>query len=104
VLDGGRGADKFAFLSQDDGVDTIVDFVSGLDRLQLDDAGFSALARGRLDAGQFVNGGVALDADDFLIYDGSALFYDSDGNGAAAAVQIAELNGATLFADDILVL
>ncbi|MBR8828338.1 MAG: hypothetical protein DSM107014_10655 [Gomphosphaeria aponina SAG 52.96 = DSM 107014] len=53
---------------------------------------------------QFVLGTAALDADDRFIYNkaGGALFYDVDGLGGTAQVQIATLTGApTLAASNI---
>ena len=51
-----------------------------------------------LDAGEFVSnsGGIAGDADDFLLYDSDTgnLYYDADGNGAGARILIASLTGA----------
>jgi Ca2+-binding RTX toxin-like protein len=108
VLDGGDGADImlgyggadiFAFTTMPGGgnLDTIVDFVQGVDRIALDDAVFAGLGGpGPLDANAFVTGAAALDADDRLIYNQATgqLFYDADGSGAGAAVHFATLQGA----------
>ncbi len=88
------------------GSDTIADFVSGTDHLSLDNDFFAAFtATGAIVAGNLVQGAgaVALDADDYLIFDAStnALYYDADGSGAGAAVQFAALTGvASLAAAD----
>ena len=102
TLTGGLGQDVFRFDTTPNATtnrDTITDFVAGSDRIQLENAIFTSLtAPGTLAAGFFRSGpGVtaALDTDDFLIYDTSsgALFYDADGSGVTAAVQIVGLTG-----------
>ena len=78
------------------GVDIITDFVSGSDHLALNDDFFAALTSG-VSVGNLVQGAgaVALDANDFLIFDSTngALYYDADGNGAGLATQFATLTG-----------
>ncbi|HYI49007.1 MAG TPA: DVUA0089 family protein, partial [Allosphingosinicella sp.] len=100
VLIGGSGADTFAFTTTlgAGNVDTIVDFnpmVFDLIRLA-GGAGepFAALAAGFLQGGTVRIGTAALDDNDYLIYDSTtgAVFYDADGNGAAAAVQFATVS------------
>ena len=79
------------------GVDTITDFDGTEDRLLLEDFIFSAIG-GALDAGEFVSnsGGVAGDANDFLLYDSDtgSLYYDADGSGTGVRILIATLTGA----------
>jgi Ca2+-binding RTX toxin-like protein len=100
VLTGGDGEDTFVFATALNGatnVDTIGDFVSGTDRIELDDAVFTGLAMGTLDTQTF---------EDHFVYDtmSGALYYDADGAGAGAAVQVATLTGApALQASDLLV-
>jgi Ca2+-binding RTX toxin-like protein len=91
VLTGGAGGDIFSF--RDLSSDTITDFNVVDDTIQLDHAVFSALAVGAVNAANFVTGTAAVDSNDYLIYNTStgALFYDLDGSGSAAAVQIALL-------------
>ncbi|SIR39768.1 Hemolysin-type calcium-binding repeat-containing protein [Aromatoleum tolulyticum] len=109
VLTGGAGADIFVF-DNFGGVDTITDFVHGTDTIAFDNSVFTALTTdGDLAAGNFVSGAgaVALDADDFLVFDSTsgALYYDADGNAAGAAVLIANVNvGSGLASDDITVI
>jgi len=98
LLTGGAGADQFHFTTALGGgnIDQITDFAPGVDRIVLaGEAGepFAALAAGNLTVSAFRNGAVALDANDFLLYDSStgALFYDVDGSGAGAAVRFATL-------------
>jgi Ca2+-binding RTX toxin-like protein len=111
-LGGGGGADTFHFSSAIDGapnVDTINGFVSGTDRLRLDNDVFLGLLAGDLAPGRFVAGpGLASgqDANDRIVYDTTTgrLYYDSDGNGAGAAIAFATLGaGTTLLVSDILV-
>jgi serralysin len=118
VLDGGAGvdilvglggADTFAFTTGLGGgnVDWVYDFVSGTDKIALDDAAFPGLGLGTLSAGAFRAGATAQDADDRILYDSSsgALYFDADGAGGAAAVQFATLGaGTTLVVSDFLVI
>jgi Ca2+-binding RTX toxin-like protein len=109
TLVGYGGADTFAFTSAlgAGNVDVIADFVSGTDKIALDDAVFTALGLGALSANTFVIGSAALDADDRIIYNSSngALYYDADGAGGQAAVQFATLSGApALTASDFTVI
>lgn len=106
VLTGGAGADDFRFdsLSRSDS-DRIRDFSTLEDTIELDTSVFTAFgdALGDLAADHFVANaeGVARDADDFLVYetDTGRLFYDADGNGDGAAVQIAVIGANLDFTD-----
>ena len=103
VLTGFGGADSFAFTSALGGgnVDRIGDFVAADDTILLDDAVFTGLALGALDADAFVIGTQAADASDRIIYNSAtgALLFDADGSGgASAAVQFATLDGAPFIA------
>ncbi|MEI6797854.1 MAG: hypothetical protein WCO04_01395, partial [Pseudomonadota bacterium] len=97
VLTGGDGADRFVF-EQDGGIDHITDFTSGSDHIQIAGSLVDKLGtQTSLLSGAFyaADGAVAgHDADDRLIYNTStgALYYDIDGSGATAAVQIAVLD------------
>ncbi|KJV06323.1 hypothetical protein VZ94_12060 [Methylocucumis oryzae] len=98
TLNGGDGFDTFIFNSPLDGtVDTIIDFNPVQDTIQLDAAIFSAFtAAAGIQADNFTSNstGLALDANDFLIYNNvsGALLYDADGSDAgASAVQFAQL-------------
>ena len=91
------GADIFLFNTPFDAagnVDVVVDFNVVDDTILLEASAFASIPTGALPAERFVVGTAALDADDNILYDSStgALYYDSDGNGAAAAVQFAELS------------
>jgi len=112
TLTGGADADRLVFDTApgSSNVDTITDFSAGADKLQLDHLVFSGLGTGPgLSATMLVAGPsltLAQDADDHLIYNTSngALYYDADGVGGDAAIQIATLTGIpTLMATDFLI-
>lgn len=109
LLAGFGGADSFRFSTAlgPGNVDAIADFVSGTDRIRLDDAVFAGVGGlGALAAGAFVTGTAAGDADDRIIYNGATgqLFFDADGSGAGAAVLFATLTGhPTLVASDFVI-
>jgi Ca2+-binding RTX toxin-like protein len=113
VLTGGAGNDIFRFdtmLNASTNLDTITDFATGFDDIQLENAIFTSLtATGALNAGNFIGGAgvtAAADANDYLIYDSTtgALYYDPDGTGSAAATQFVTLSaGLGLSAGDFMV-
>ncbi|GKS68043.1 hypothetical protein W03_00470 [Nitrosomonas sp. PY1] len=93
TLTGGTGKDTF-FIGSTDAFDTITDFsVAGDDIIELDNDVFTSVGWGELANEQFRVGSKALDSDDFIIYNNAtgAIFYDADGNGAGAALQIAKV-------------
>jgi serralysin len=109
VLNGGAGADLLVFADAlgAGNVDTVQGFVSGQDRLLVENAVFTGLATGTLSAGAFATGTAAQDADDRFIYNSTTgeLLFDADGNGAGAAIQFASFAPATiLIAGDIVVI
>jgi Ca2+-binding RTX toxin-like protein len=110
TITGGAGSDRFTFNNRNEGIDTITDFLSSQgDKIALSAAGFgSGLAAGvAITAAQFVLGTTALNASNRLIYNTitGRLFFDGDGTGTLAAIQIATLSSKpTLTASDILVL
>ncbi|PAX09365.1 M10 family metallopeptidase C-terminal domain-containing protein [Sphingomonas lenta] len=99
TLIGLGGADTFAFTAAPgtSNVDTVQDFASG-DLLGLASDVFAGVADGGVQAGEFVLGTAAQDADDRLVYDQATgrLFYDADGSGAGAAVLFAQLAAGTV--------
>lgn len=128
TLTGGGGADKFVFGKVHEqiitgssttvqtytdtafnltGVDTITDFLHGTDKIELHTDQFAALLAGFSGANLVVGAGAtALDANDYILFNTTTkmLSYDADGNGAGAAVNIAQLLGVTTFtASDIVV-
>ena len=127
TLTGGYGSDTFAFgkiwtqtvTGDDDEVqwyenvgvdltnadtDTITDFASGVDKIELNTDQFASLVG--FNAGNLVVGSGPLDADDYLVFNTSTntLQYYADGNGGSAAIDIAILTGvSSITAADIVV-
>lgn len=98
TLTGGAGADRFVFDSAlgNTNIDRITDFAKNSDKLVLDDDIFGKLGVGpaagkAISSANYKMGTAAADTDDYLIYNPSTdkLFYDVDGNGPRAAIQIA---------------
>lgn len=102
TLTGGAGADRFNFYDPAiEGIDQITDFNVAEDVIGIYvgenapsafiDAGLALNAP--IAANQFQTGAAAADGDDRFIYNSAtgALFFDVDGNGAAAQIQIATL-------------
>jgi len=112
ILTGGIGNDLFSFSSALSGtnIDTISDFVSGTDRIGLSASIFTKLLNDTDLSDNLVvvaSGTKARDTNDYLIYNTTtkALYYDADGIGTGAVVQIATLtNTATLGANDFVVI
>lgn len=80
------------------GVRQIADFVSGQQKIVLDDKAFSALqGDSNLSDNLWVKDGTTLqDQNDFLVFDvaASMLFYDADGSGSGSPVAFVQLVGA----------
>jgi Ca2+-binding RTX toxin-like protein len=102
-LYGGAGSDAFVFNKKPNKVnsfDRIYDFKSGEgDKLFLDNAVFKKLgaagtidAPAKLDATMFRTSN-ARDKNDYLTYKGGVLYYDADGSGKGAAVEIVKVRG-----------
>ncbi|NCR72045.1 MAG: hypothetical protein GPI93_13035 [Microcystis aeruginosa LG13-12] len=110
TITGGAGGDRFTFNNRNEGIDTITDFLSSQgDKITVSAGGFGGgLAAGvAITAAQFVLGTTALNASNRFIYNTitGGLFFDGDGTGTLAAIQIATLSSKpTLTASDILVL
>ena len=110
ILVGLGGSDTYAFTSNlgPGNVDTIDQFAPGSDRIALDDAVFTGIgAPGALSAAAFATGAGAADSSDRIVYNAATgqLFYDSDGNGAAAQIQFAALApGLALSSTDFIVI
>jgi Ca2+-binding RTX toxin-like protein len=93
------GADRFRFdtLETSASKDTIKDFEHGIDRLEISKAAFTVFMGdldGLLDPAQLAFGTKATTSDHRLIYDQikGALYYDADGAGGAAQIQIAQFS------------
>jgi Ca2+-binding RTX toxin-like protein len=96
TLTGGGGADRFRFdvLETTANKDTVKDFVRGTDVIELSRSAFSALSgygAGALNANELALGTKATLPGQNLVYNAAtgALFYDNDGSGVQAQVQIA---------------
>lgn len=107
TFDGGAGQDDFIFRDGPGSVLQITGIAVGDDDFVFGRQNFNGDADndGILDSGTFVSGtgAVALDADDFFIFDttDNTLYYDADGVGAGAAVAIAQINTGALTTNEI---
>jgi Ca2+-binding RTX toxin-like protein len=102
LLQGGSGNDQFRYNGGETGLDRIIDFVSGSDKIALSGTGFVHTA-----TVAFISSGapVAATTNSTFLYNvnNGIVSYDADGNGAGTAVQIAQLNaGQTLVAGDLI--
>ncbi|HEY9659236.1 MAG TPA: hypothetical protein V6C65_12340, partial [Allocoleopsis sp.] len=100
-LTGGKGKDRF-YLSKarQSSLDTITDFRAVDDTVVVSRKGFDrTLKLGTLRGSQFVLGSRAADANDRFIYNArtGGLFFDEDGLGGAAQVQIAFISNRSKF-------
>ena len=102
-LTGGPGKDVFIFNTRPNkssNIDKILDFKVKDDSIYLENSVFKAIGKGSvtkpgaLKSGYFYAGTKAHDQDDYLIYNKKtgALYYDADGTGFQAQVQIAMLS------------
>lgn len=95
TLTGGKGSDQFVFDTKlgAGNIDTIKDFVVGEDKIVLDHAIFTTLAKGKLADDAFETGSAASDTHVHIVYDATtgALFYDEDGSASGKAVQFATI-------------
>jgi len=95
TLTGGSGNDSFRFNAKTEGIDTITNFNVADDTIQVSATGFAGgLVVGTLLASQFIIGASATTSAHRFGYDSGngKLWFDSDGNGATAAIQIATLS------------
>lgn len=104
-LTGGAGADSFLLgLPALSGVDTVLDFISGIDQIQLNAVDFG-LGAGALDSSMLIYGTHATDTHAEFIYNATngRLLWDADGIGGTRAVTIANFeNHAAITADDFI--
>jgi Ca2+-binding RTX toxin-like protein/6-phosphogluconolactonase (cycloisomerase 2 family) len=103
LLIGGAGADIFRYLGGETGLDRILDFTSGSDKISLSAAFYTVTGTLTFESG---TSPFATTANSTFLYDSSTgiLSYDADGNGAGAAVQIAQLNaGLPLSVNDFVI-
>nr|WP_277883376.1 cadherin-like domain-containing protein [Nostoc flagelliforme] len=96
VLNGGIGLDSFNLAGSRTGADTLTDFTLGDDTILISKAEFGLVQSQNtiLDSGLFRLGTSAITVGDRFIYDQTTgnLFFDADGIGKAAQVQIAQLS------------
>jgi len=111
VLTGGTGQDLFVFDTRPNtrsNLDTITDFSAADDTIHLKKSVFTKIAqKGALSSQAFWSGAKAHDASDRIVYNKKTgiLYYDEDGTGTKAAVQIAKLaNKASLSKNDFFVI
>lgn len=116
TLTGGAGHDRFRYANAFDGEDVIADFTPGVDRIEVDDAGFGARRAGLVPGidlearGRFRDSATTGDppaTGGWFAYDNAtgALWWDQDGLGAEPALLLATLLGApAISGDDILVI
>ena len=106
-LYGGNGADKFVFasaLNASTNLDRVYDFVSGTDKIVLDNNIFTGFAAGQalVSGTTFVSSSAlnpaATTAGPTILYSTSTgvLSYDADGTGAGAAIAFADLTNSSL--------
>lgn len=94
-LTGGTGTDFFVFNAPTENIDQIQDFSLTDDTIRVSARGFRGglVANSALSSAQFIVGSSATNASQRFIYNSATgnLFFDVDGNGATASVQIATL-------------
>ncbi|MCB1488320.1 MAG: hypothetical protein KDJ88_12800 [Bauldia sp.] len=108
ILDGGSGLDTYVFKSAPTGgVSTISNWQAG-ETIKIDNGAFAGIGgKGGLGAKYFHSGTDADSADVRIVHDSTtgAVYYDPDGNGAAAKVQFAQVKaGVVLSHDDFMVI
>jgi Ca2+-binding RTX toxin-like protein len=98
ILIGGAGLDKFYQSTTAGGVDSILDFTPGEDKILINTTHYHASLLRSFSAGNFREGTEAQDSDDRILYDRPTgrIFFDADGAGGAAAVFFAEVRDWTL--------
>ena len=107
TLTGGAGADVFRFVTTTHGGDTLTDFTTGSDKIQVVSTNFGGLPVGTLASSRFVSGAAptALDANAVFLYNPTTgvLTFDSNGTGAGGTTVLTTLNSGfrTLVAGDI---
>jgi len=105
LLTGGTGRDDFVFSSAaSNGTDHITDFVHLTDRLVFTGSDYGFSVGHALTAAEFTVGTSAIGTGAQFIWDPTShhLYYDQDGTGATAAVDLALIdNGATVAKEDL---
>lgn len=110
TLVGGTGADEFRFTTaiSNGTSDILTDFETSMDKIVLDSNSVFFAFTTSLTADQFAFGSVALDSNDFALFDQSNGFlrYDEDGSGGIAAIHFATVTviGGPLSFEDFIVI
>lgn len=109
LLTSGNGADRFIYNAKGEGIDQITDFIAVNDTIAVSAAGFGGglTPSTSISTAQWFIGTGATTASHRFIYNSANgnLFFDSDGNGANAQIQLAMLSGAPVLTNnDILVI
>ena len=103
ALHGGAGADTFVFDTAlgSTNVDSLMDFQSGVDKIQLVNSVFKSLWVQDLGTDVFKVGTAAADHNDHIIYNQTTgeIFYDADGNGSIAQVLFAKVKPGTVLSN-----
>jgi Ca2+-binding RTX toxin-like protein len=104
TLVGGQGSDTYKF-TRLNGTDKVLGFVSGEDKLVIDQATFDSLSSGdQIEASEIFFGSTADAGNEYLIYneDQGHLYYDSDGSGETESPVVIVLlgRGTSLSAND----
>ncbi|MDD3311522.1 hypothetical protein [Pseudodesulfovibrio sp.] len=102
TLSGGAGSDIFTYGASDEGGDAIADFSHADDAFHFTYSEFGQSAVGALNADHFFEAASQMNVHEACFYfESDALWYDADGADAQAAVQIAQVTGDAVQADDI---
>jgi serralysin len=102
-LTGGTGRDNFVFASSaTNGTDRIMDFAHGIDRLVFVAADYGFAPGNTLTAGEFTVGVAAVGAAAQFVWDAVTLhlYWDTDGAGGAAGVDLALIETGGVTKDD----
>jgi hypothetical protein len=103
ALHGGAGTDSFVFDTTlgSSNVDSLMDFVSGTDKIHLSNDVFKTLWVQALGTDVFKVGTAAADHNDHIIYNQTTgeIFYDADGNGSTAQVLFAKVKPGTVLSN-----
>lgn len=103
TLTGGIGADSFKFVTTRGGMDTVTDFIHGVDKIEIVGQYFGNLAVGPLSSSNLKTSGTTLtNSAPVFIYSSSTglLSFDADGNGSGSAVEFATLVGIPVLTND----
>ena len=102
VLTGGAGNDLFYYGAAGEGGDSIADFNHAEDGFNFAYANFGQSSSGSLAADHFFTSSASVNVSDAcFIYESDSLWYDSDGTGTNASVELAQVHGEDVQVDDI---